>query len=492
MSRRYPETIEFTHINRPIGVEWSARNLEVEGTVPAEINGAFFRAVADPAFPPLQDNDTTLSGDGMVSRFVFENGAVDHDIRFIRTPRYEAERKARKALFGRYRNPFTDDASVQGVDRGVRNTTAMWHAGRLYLTKEDARGYEIHPHTLETLGPITWGGKLRSETMTAHVRIDPDTGEMFSFGYEAGGLATRDVAYWIIDKDGNFVREQWFQQPYCSMMHDMVITAKWAIFPVFPTTADLERMKQGGAHWIHEADLDSWVGIMPRYGDVSEMRWFRGPKGVSAYHAANAFEEGDQVHIDLCLMDNNVFPFIREASGVHIPQYQLRGGLTRWTLDMSGAHGDSIQSRDMGPPGDLPRIRDADQGKPYSRVWLPTVNPAGGPPPVGGPVGTCMNALLAMDLQTGRIEALNLGPGEAISEPAHVPSQQPGHEGWLVFVVDRELDATRHVSELWIADAGNISAPPVAKVKLPVALRPQTHGCWVSAEQLRAARPGDR
>ena len=98
------------------------------------------------------------------------------------------EKAARKALFGRYRNPFTDDPSVAGMDRTVANTTPVWHAGRLFMTKEDGRGYEVNPHTLATAGKWDYQGKLKSQTFTAHPRVDDRTGELFFFGYEAGGL----------------------------------------------------------------------------------------------------------------------------------------------------------------------------------------------------------------------------------------------------------------------------------------------------------------
>jgi len=484
----YPDTFEFNHLNRPLGIEWSRRNLTVEGRIPDDIEGAFFRAVPDPAFPPLFADDTTLSGDGMVSRFLFQNGAVDHDIRYVRTARYEAERQARRALFGRYRNPFTDDPAVRGVGREVCNTTPVWHGGRLLMTKEDGRAYEVNPHTLETVGIYTFGGRLKSETMTAHVRIDPVTGEMFFFGYEAGGLATEDVSYCIADRDGNLVSEQWFRNPYCSMMHDMAITERYAIFPVYPTTANLERLKAGGLHWLHEQERESWVGIMPRYGKVTELRWFKGPKGVSAYHFVNAFEDGGKVHLDVCLSDTNAFPFIREPSGITTKQWEIKGSVSRWTMDLSKP-GDGIALADVAPPGDLPRLRDIDQGRPYTHFWLPTVSmKTGGPPVVGGPVGTTFNALLRVDFAAQRIDELNLGPGIAFNEPIHVPSKRPGHDGWLVACIDREHDAQHHESELLILDAANITAPPVARIRMPVPLHPQVHGWWVPASELARAK----
>ena len=132
----FPQTIYFQGPNEPVGQEIDLRGLKVEGTLPAEVRGSFYRAVPDPAFPPMFDNDHTLSGDGMISSLSFNaDGTADFAIRFVETARYKAEKAAGKALFGKYRNPFTDDASVAGVDRTVANTTPVWHAGRLLMAK---------------------------------------------------------------------------------------------------------------------------------------------------------------------------------------------------------------------------------------------------------------------------------------------------------------------------------------------------------------------
>ena len=490
----FPQTIHFIGSNTPRQTEISKRNLEVEGEIPVEVEGAFFRAVPDNAHAPMFDDDIALNHDGMVARFNFEGGAADFDIKYVETERYLAEKTARRALFGRYRNPFTDDPSVKGVDRTVANTTPVWHGGRLFMTKEDGRGYEVNPHTLETAGKWDYYGALKSETFTAHPRIDPGTGEMFFFGYEAGGLCSLDVAYGIADKDGNLTSEQWFKQPYCSTIHDFVITEKYAVFPIFPTLADLDRLKAGGAHWAHRQDLPSWVGIMPRYGKVEEMKWIKGPIGVSVFHEVNAYDDGDFVHIDLCLTETNAFSFMREAGGIHKPQQEIQGALTRWTIDMSKAEPE-IQERPLGPPGDLPRLADADQGRPYSHAWYLSMNPQGGPPMPGGPVGANFNALLRIEVGNGRVELMGVPPGAGISEPAHVPSREPGHEGWLLTVVDvpNNPDPAQQVpgdysSELWIVNAGEVAKGPVAKVKTGLPLRSQVHGTWVSREKLAASK----
>jgi len=96
--RAFPQTIHFIGSNVPRRIEASIRNLDVEGEIPAEIDGAFFRAVPDNAHPPIYEDDIALNADGMISRFAISNGAVDFDIRYVQTDRYKAERDARRAL----------------------------------------------------------------------------------------------------------------------------------------------------------------------------------------------------------------------------------------------------------------------------------------------------------------------------------------------------------------------------------------------------------
>ncbi len=484
----FPPTPEYSGLNTPIREEYQLEALMVQGRLPAEVEGAFFRAVPDPAFPPyLEDSAAALSGDGMISAVRFRAGRVSFAMRYVQTQRHQAEVAAGRALFGKYRNPYTDRPEASGLDRTVSNTTPVWHAGRLLMTKEDGRPYRVDPHTLATLGRYDFGGKLRSETMTAHVRIDPDSGEMFFYGYEADGLGSTKVAYCIADRSGELKSEQWFDAPYCAMMHDFAITQHYALFPIYPTTCDPSRVKAGGDHWVHEMNRDSWLGIMPRHGSVSELRWFRGPKGVSCYHMMNAFEDASgRIQFDQCLSNVNAFPFIQRASGL-VPPPELGGRLARWSVDLNDGS-DRVTETVIGPPGDLPMIRATDQGRPYSHGWLLTMNPdMQGPPVAGGPVGVMFNTLLRLDLTGGPPQALALPAGQCFNEPVHVPAANPGAPGWLLTIVDQQTGASDFKHALWVLDAGRVSAGPVATVPIPHRLRPQVHGWWVSAAQLSGA-----
>jgi carotenoid cleavage dioxygenase-like enzyme len=484
----FPPSPWYTGLNTPLGEEYDLDDLSVEGEIPGEVEGTFFRATPDPAYPPfLPDNAAALSGDGMISALRLKGGKASLSMRFVQTARLQAEREAGEALFGVYRNPFTDKPQVAGVDRTVANTTPVWHAGKLLMAKEDGRPYRIDPHTLETMGSYDFGGQLKSETMTAHVRIDPVTGELFFYGYEADGLASPKIAYCIADKEGNLTSEQWLDAPFCSMMHDFTITENYALFPIYPTTCDLERLKAGGDHWAHEQDRESWLGVMPRYGDISEIRWFKGPKGVHCFHMMNAWEDGEgNIHFDQCLTRTNAFSFIREAGGVHMsPQEAMgSGALTRWTVRYADGP-DEVAEAFIGPPGDFPIIPAISQGRPYDHAWMLTMNPEmQGPPVMGGPVLAMFNLLMRLDMRGGPPQALGLPPGMGFNEPVHVPSSQQGHEGWLILGVDHQTGPDEFSHAFWIVEAGDLGKGPVAKIVVPKRQRPQIHGWWVSAEKL--------
>ena len=156
----------------------------------------------DPQYPPRLGDDIFISGDGMISSFRFENGHVDYKSRYVRTERFLAERKARRGLFGAYRNRFTDDPAVAGVDRTVANTTpGLARRASCSRSKEDGLPYEIDPVTLDTRGRYDWDGRLKTQTVTAHPKVDPKTGELLFFGYEASGDATRDMAFCVADSE---------------------------------------------------------------------------------------------------------------------------------------------------------------------------------------------------------------------------------------------------------------------------------------------------
>jgi len=131
-------------------LESQVRDCEVEGKIPSAVEGAFYRVGPDYQYPARPGN-IPFDGDGHLSMFRISGGHVDYKDRFIHTQRFKTQDAARRALFGVYRNPFSDDPSVAKVSRGTANTHVMLHHGKLLALKEDSPPVVVDQQTLETV-----------------------------------------------------------------------------------------------------------------------------------------------------------------------------------------------------------------------------------------------------------------------------------------------------------------------------------------------------
>ena len=280
---KYPNTGFFQGFNKPSRLEGDIFDLEVSGTIPKDINGTFYRIQPDHRFPPLFEEDIHFNGDGNVSAFRFENGHVDFRQRFVHTERFKCEMAARKSLFGKYRNIYTDNEAVKGIIRTASNTNVVFWRGMLLAMKEDGPPFAMDPVTLETIGRYDFDGQVKSPTFTAHPKFDPVTGEMVCFGYEAGGNGNDgscDIVVYTIDRDGKKTEETWYKAPFCGMIHDCGISENYLVLPMTPLKCSLDRLKKGGNHWAWDPNEDQLYGIVPRRGGKPEdIVWLRADNG---------------------------------------------------------------------------------------------------------------------------------------------------------------------------------------------------------------------
>ncbi len=229
--------------------EVDLHDCDITGRVPAALDGAFYRLHLDWLYPPKYVDDTPLAADGYMSMFRLKGGRAHYKGRYVRTERYRNQIDAGRQVYGYYRNPFTDDPSVRDIEhpnrRTTANTTPVLLAGRLYATKEDGLPYEMNPDTLETRSQTDFGGVWKSQTFTAHPKLDPMTGETIGYGYEATGLCSRDVFVCCLDRAGKITRQWQFEAPHASVLHDMWLTADHIVIPGGGLVTDLERAESG-------------------------------------------------------------------------------------------------------------------------------------------------------------------------------------------------------------------------------------------------------
>jgi carotenoid cleavage dioxygenase-like enzyme len=487
MTRLFPATADFTGgLYKPARFEGEIYDLEVDGTVPDEIDGTFFQVAPDPQYPPMLGDDIFFNGDGAITAFTFKNGHVDFKRRYVMTERLKAQRAARASLHGIYRNRYTNDPSVRELNNSTANTNVVVHGGKLLALKEDSAPYALDPVTMETIGLWDFNGQLTSATFTAHPKIDPANGDLLCFGYEARGEATPDIVYYEIDSSGRKKRETWIVAPYAAMIHDFAVTENYVIFPLMPLTSDLDRMKNGGRHFEWQPGLDQLFGVLRRDGDGRDVRWFMAPNGFQG-HTLNAFDDRGRIFIDMPITSGNIFYFFPQADGTVPPPETLASNMMRLTIDMNS----TANGLDMAPltqfPCEFPRSDDRYMGRHYSHGFVIAMDPSKpfneaqiGPRPF-----QFFNQLAHINVSTGRIKTWFADDQSCFQEPIFVPKSADAAEGegYVIALRNRLLE---QATDLLILDAQHLDEGPIATVKLPIRLRMSLHGNWVPSSALRA------
>lgn len=487
MTIPFPRTPEFTGtLYKPARFEGEVYDLEIEGKVPDEIDGTFFQVAPDPQYPPMLGEDMFFNGDGIISAFTFKNGHVDFKRRYVMTERLKAQRAARASLHGVYRNQYTNDPSVQDLNNSTANTNVIVHAGKLLALKEDSAPYALDPVTLETIGLWDFEGQLTSATFTAHPKIDPVSGDLLCFGYEAKGDATPDIVYYEIDALGRKKRETWIVAPYAAMIHDFAVTENYVIFPLMPLTVDLERLKNGGRHFQWQPGLDQLFGVLRRDGDGRDVRWFTAPNGFQG-HTLNAFDDGGRIYIDMPITSGNIFYFFPQSDGTVPPPETLSSNMMRLTIDMN-ARGNSLEMKPLTSFAcEFPRSDDRYMGRQYSHGFVIAMDPTKpfdeervGPRPF-----QFFNQLAHLNVTTGKAKTWFADAQSCFQEPVFVPrrADAPEGEGYVIGLCNRLADCA---TDLLVFDAQHINEGPIATIKLPVRLRMSLHGNWVAGSKLAA------
>jgi carotenoid cleavage dioxygenase-like enzyme len=469
----------------PLRFEADIFDCEVEGRIPRELNGAFVRVGGEYFYPPSRADDSPFSTDGFISRFRIADGNVDFKARWIRTPRFLNNLAARRQLYGVYRNPFTADPSNQYADKPflgtVMNTAPIAHHGKLYALKEDAHPYEIDPNTLETLGPWNFGGKYKAQTFSAHPKVDPVSGEMICYGYEATGLCSDDLWIYSISPQGEVVREYKVKVPYVSCLHDMVLTQKYMIFPVYGYVTSLERLRAGHLHWAWDKSMPTYWGFVPRAGDGSDVRWFKGPASV-VMHTINAFDEGDKVIVDAPISDGNPFPFFPQIDGAPWSPPLARHTLRRLEFNLASA-GDGYVERILDPTDvvDLARIDDRYLSLPYRYVYSSMSDPSQPFDTARAGPNRVVNSYFRYDLSTGEWRKFFAGDVHNLQEVTFIPRSASAAEGdgWLIGTASNYAELR---TELVIVDASEMQE--LARVILPFRMTPQVHARWYGNTEL--------
>lgn len=425
----------------PVTEEITAFHLPVTGAIPAHLNGRYLRNGPNPLGIEEGPHIWTL-GEGMVHGVRLREGRAEwYRNRWVRSGGV-ADRLAerRRGVPADERMDFAPNVHVAA------------HAGRLYaLIEGGIRPYEL-TFDLETVGPSTLGVTPEGYSASAHSKYDPVTGELHSLAFLYG---SQNIQHIVIGREGRVTSSRLIEAPGNPYMHDFGLTDRHVLIfdsPIVFSPAHLAT----GVPFTWDPTRPSRVGVTSRRG--GSVRWFELSHGMVG-HTVNAYDTARGVVADVI---------------VHPKPYDLRDVgrsrpvLERWSIDLvSGrVRQDVIDDR----PQDFPRINTGYSQAP-NRYAYTASNELYTMPESPGFTGH----LLKHDLHSGGVEA---HPFTAVGEAVFVPAESPTGEddGYLMTYAH---DPERGASDLVILSARDFTAPPLARVHLPVRVPLGLHGSWV-------------
>jgi len=442
---------------------------DVEGQVPAGLVGALYRV--GPGKLDLADH--LFDGDGMVSAVHFgPAGEIRFRNRFVRTDKYLAELHATRPKVAGFGTRAAGGVLGNALRRpttknNAANTALLPLNGRLLALWEAGHPWQLDPDSLETIGEMDFNGALEARLpFSAHPHRDPATGEVFNFGMVYG--PRNSVATYRIDAQGRLHHVAETRVPAPVLNHDFIITDRWLVFCLGPARVHLLPLLSGLASFgdsIHfHRDQATTVVLVPRDGGsatyIDAEPWFQ-------YHFAGAFDDGDDIVVDLVRYPDYESINAPLKDFRHITAYQPEERLWRYRISPTRR---SVEGHEVAPLSiEFPQVDPRRATGGYRVVYGAC-----------GSQGGALSGIARIDVSTGETDLHDFGDGHLASEPLFVPRPHSDAEddGWLLALV---YNPGRRAGDAVVLDARAPSAGPLCTAHLPVNTAVTFHGAWRDA-----------
>lgn len=470
MAKPYPTDNMYLQNNfAPVRMECDANDLVIEGDMPKELHGVLYRNTANPQYAPWSETHHWFLGDGMVHAFFIEGGKVSYKNRWVRTQKFDHERKLGESVVAtNFEDIMNQDPRAEGISMNVANTNVMVHGGKLLAMDEASPHFVMDPSTLDSVGPTTYGD-VYDGPMTAHPKLDPETGELISFGPMAGGPGSCEVGYNVIDANGKMTVNDIITAPYAAMTHDFLASSTHVLMPVMPASIDFERIMEGGPFVAWEPDRGNHIGIFDRRDGPASTRWFTNEASY-VFHTLNMYQEGSKIIADVMRFEK--LPLF-DAPGETTDPTSIDNNLFRWTFDLEGNSNTYKEEQLDDFMGEFPRLDERFTGKKHKYGFFAArrleINDTEGP----------FDTILAKNFETGQNDEWTPGDGIYIQEPVFVPrsADAPQGDGWILTLT---WDRRDNLSDLVVLNAQDVASGPIARAKLPTRVPYGFHGNWHS------------
>lgn len=465
-------TLGFTTLEH----ETTVAELELSGELPSWLGGSLLRTGPAKFEVGAQRMRHWFDGLAMLHRFTIGDGRVSYGNRFLDSRSYRATRDQGELVYGEFatdpcRSLFkrvqtlfsagsmlTDNANINIARLGER----------FVAMTETPLPVEFDAQTLQSAGVHPF--KAPGQLTTAHPHVDRTSGAMLNYAAKLGPRSS--YRFFSIDGAGTGMKTKPrilasvpVREP--AYMHSFGLTERWFVLTEFPLVVNPFALALSGRPYIENYRWEPERGT--RFTLVDRVT---GERSVGfetdarfGFHHVNAFEDGDEVVVDLCtvadasIVEDLYLQRLRDGHPIAPPQ------LTRFKL---GLRDRSVTAKRIGDAGiELPRINYGRcNERPYRYVWGNDLGPSG-----------WLEQIVKLDLNTGTATSFH-EPDCYPGEPVFVsrPQAEREDDGVLLSVV---LDARAGTSFLLVLDAGDLGE--VARAHAPHHIPFSFHGQFARA-----------
>jgi carotenoid cleavage dioxygenase-like enzyme len=400
-----------------------------------------------------------FDGDGMVQRINIADGKAVHTGRYVDTPKRQREMAAGKFLapgFGTLGDPSYPVSSSDDVN--AANISVLMSGGELLALWEAGSVYRLDPVSLETRGLKVWRPDLKGMPFLAHPKREPN-GRIWNLA-----VSGKRVGIYRIGPDGGTENFAMVDIGAACYIHDWTMTERKLIIICQPWIQTRNTPPFiDGFQWKPEAGMKF---LIVDKDDLKQTRWAQGP-ARAFYHTGAAWEESDgTIRLDAAFYPE---PVLGQGGGAQ----EIRGKyasdavsskLTQVVIPTAG----DAKLIETQLAGDFPQVDPRRHGLARKLTALITGSVDGRP---GG------SALALQNWSSGKAQVYDFGAQYMVEEHLFVPKGAGSAETdcWLI---GSAINIRAGKSEVWVFDAADIEAGPVAVWQADDAWPLGFHGTW--------------
>lgn len=355
--------------------------LKTKGKVPVWLKGTLVRNGAVNVTINGRSNQHLFDGLSMLLSFTFENGKVTYSNQFLRSDAYDSVFNKNsvnysgfagdpcRSIFRRLQSFFFSSSKVPIQNANV-NVAKL--ADEYVAMTEIPLPVRFDPKTLETLGVFDYEDTLPKKDCweSAHPHVASSQGEVINYLIEYGYQSTYTI-YTMnqSSKTRNVIAK--IPVDYPAYMHSFAVTENYIILTEFPLLVSPLKLATSSNAFIDNFKWDQEKGtrflVINKETGVLEKTLKTKP--FFAFHHVNAYEEENNIHMDIVTYENA--DILTKRTFEEQPgDKALKKAPTKLERFSCSLDDDEVKVHELFTKTiELPRINDSLDGKKYQFVY---------------------------------------------------------------------------------------------------------------------------